>query len=521
MTNKKTLWLLLLILLLASFLRIYNIGSESFWIDEGSTAMTLKYHNSGDILRNIYDYGGVLPEYYKVVSDLPVYYYTLSYWSQLFSISEVSLRMFSALFGVLSIIPVFFIAKELFGKKTALLSSFLFAISIPAIEFSQEARLYTLFLFLGLASTYFFIKSLKENKIYYWSAYIAATILGLYTYLIFGFLLIFHMLYIIFYLTIIKGFCIREMISKLFKKSIFSRIFIVFLIIMLLSGPLILISFKEGHVESWWEKPNLGQITKNAVKFSTWIYPSIELREKIKTQSFFEFDFLEALLVLSVALTAILSYSLILFLVYSRLRKLKLKNFVCKDKSMIFLLGWFGFPVFAMLFAAVFTQVNLFVGFHHLIHSLPPFIILLSKGMLNIKPKYFKVTLVFFLVISILPLYSYYSNVDKQQWREVSEYVKPKATDDELIIISLFSGQVPFRYYYGDNENIHGVRTFNEDTIELIKDKESVWFILSFLKYYDPKGSIKKYINKNYDIIERTSFFDIEVYHLQKKEMVN
>src|SRR3989344_8694683 len=121
--EKKTIGLLLLIIILGTFLRIYAIGSESFWIDEGATALTMERYGGGDILKNIYTKGQILPEYYKGVSDLPVYYYTLSYWTKLFRTSEASLRMFSAVFGIAEIIFVFVVAKELMGRKNALLSS--------------------------------------------------------------------------------------------------------------------------------------------------------------------------------------------------------------------------------------------------------------------------------------------------------------------------------------------------------------------------------------------------------------
>ncbi|MCH7887721.1 MAG: glycosyltransferase family 39 protein, partial [Proteobacteria bacterium] len=83
----------------------------------------------------------------------------MSFWTKLFDVSEISLRLFSAVFGSLSIIIVYLVAKELSNNKIALLSSFIFSLSMANIQYSQEARLYSLLVFISLSSVYFFIKS--------------------------------------------------------------------------------------------------------------------------------------------------------------------------------------------------------------------------------------------------------------------------------------------------------------------------------------------------------------------------
>ena len=100
MENKKILKILILIILLGSILRLYGIGDESFWIDEGSTALTVIKYNGLEILKNIYEQGQILPGDYPAISDLPVYHYTVEFWSLFFGISEVSLRAYSAFFGI-------------------------------------------------------------------------------------------------------------------------------------------------------------------------------------------------------------------------------------------------------------------------------------------------------------------------------------------------------------------------------------------------------------------------------------
>lgn len=516
--NRRTLVLIIAIMLLGSILRVYNIGSESFWIDEGSSAMTVKKYNGSEILKNVYLYGQILPGYYPGISDLPVYHFTLYYWTRAFGISEAALRLYSALFGILSMPFVFLIARSLYQKNNAILSSFLFAISIPMIAYSQEARPYALYLFLGLASTYYFINSLKSNKKHYSWLYILFSVLGLYTHFLFEILLLFQIFYLIFYLIVIKGYSIGAIINKLLKdrNSLIRKFFYIYLIIALISAPLIPRTFREGNAEYWRTKPTLEIAAKVLVNFATWIYPSDELRVKLKEMLFFEMDISEILLILSTALTAVLSYLLIARLICSRIRKYKLKNFIAKDEGTIFLLGWFAFPIIFSLIASILTPMPILGPIHYLLYSVPAFIMLLSEGMLSFR-RYFAFLLVFFIIINILPLYSYYANVDKQQWRELAHYLKGKVKGDEVVIFSLSSGEVTFRYYYGDAENIHGVKDLKE-AVDAVKGKEALWLILSFWRYQDPSGSIQDYINENYELIGSKDFFDIKAYHFQKKK---
>ncbi len=42
--------------------------------------------------------------------------------------------------------------------------------------------------------------------------------------------------------------------------------------------------------------------------------------------------------------------------------------------------------------------------------------------------------------------------------------------------------------------------------------------LLTFTKYSDPEGKIKKYLNENYVLLEKKDFFEIELLHYKKKD---
>ena len=63
--NKKTaLALLALIIILGSFLRVYGLGSESFWIDEAATVYTTQ-QKPFEIVIDIYKTLEHAPQYYN------------------------------------------------------------------------------------------------------------------------------------------------------------------------------------------------------------------------------------------------------------------------------------------------------------------------------------------------------------------------------------------------------------------------------------------------------------------------
>lgn len=512
--NKKTLVLMGLIVLLGVLLRAYNIGKESFWLDEGATAFAMKAYNAREILYNTIVIGNLLPGYYRATTDPPVYYITLYYWTKLFSVSETSLRFYSLAAWLFSAIFLFFTAKELIGDRNALLSTFLFSISTPAIVFSQEARGYMLYLLFALASMYYLIRALKSNISYHWIAYSLFVILGLYTHHLFVILLFFQIIYLAFYLIVIKKFSFSYVITNLFRKYYFLKIFLAYLIIGLLLIPIVPRVLKENS--EWSQNLTIRSTISIFLNYATWIYPTEEGRDKINQGLILKLGAFDMLTFISFVVTAILSYSLIFYLIYSKLRKTPLNKFLIKENNFIFMLGWFVFPlVFGLIFSII-TPTSIFVTFHYFFYCLPPFIMLLAQSMLELK-KHFKLILMFFVLLNIVPLYAYYHNVDKQQWRETAQYMKGRIDKGEPVIISIYSGEVSFKYYFGEHSNIHGVKRLDNELKNLMKDKDSLWLILTLWKYHDPEGTVKKYIDESYEVIESKKFFDIDVYHYKKK----
>ena len=142
--NRSTFFLGL-ILLLGIALRVYDLGNESYWIDEMSTVLEGQ-QSVPEIL-----FSGRLDQ-------PPAYYLPFHFWIQIFGTNEVGTRSFAVLTGIGAIGLLYMIGQRLFGKEVGLLSAFLMTIAEFQIYHSQSARFYSFFEFMTLLSFLLFTK---------------------------------------------------------------------------------------------------------------------------------------------------------------------------------------------------------------------------------------------------------------------------------------------------------------------------------------------------------------------------
>jgi hypothetical protein len=199
------------ILILGLLLRLYNLSAKSLWIDEIGEVIVAS-ENIPLLLTG-------------VASHLsPPLDYIILHFLLILGKSDFIVRLPSALFGVGSIAAVYLLGAELYSKKVGLISAFLIAISPYCIWYSQEARMYSLFLFLSILSIYFFFRWLKTDSTVLWAAYLILTTLALYTHYFAFFIIVVQTVFIIFILfgrkikgvnTLFRGGLIPKFISSL------------------------------------------------------------------------------------------------------------------------------------------------------------------------------------------------------------------------------------------------------------------------------------------------------------------
>ena len=164
-------YLFIAILLLASILRLWKLGSipPHLTPDEASLG-----YNAYSILKTGKDeYGNVLPIIFKSFGDYKpgLYVYLTVPAVAMLGLTEFAVRLPSAAFGILAVFLIYRVALEIFkDKKLALASSFLLAINPWHIHFSRGAWEINVSLTLTLLGMYFFIKSVEKQKYLLYSA---------------------------------------------------------------------------------------------------------------------------------------------------------------------------------------------------------------------------------------------------------------------------------------------------------------------------------------------------------------
>lgn len=167
----KVRYLLIIVLLIASFLRLWQLGNVPVSPDWDEVSLG---YNAYSILKTGADeYGNTLPLTLKSFGDYkPALYSYIAIPSIfLFDLNVFSVRFPSAILGIISVFLVFIIVKELIkNEKIALISSFVLAISPWHLQFSRTAFEANLGVFLNLLTVFFFFKGLRRPYLLMFSA---------------------------------------------------------------------------------------------------------------------------------------------------------------------------------------------------------------------------------------------------------------------------------------------------------------------------------------------------------------
>lgn len=165
-------WILIVVLVVAALVRFWNLGINPPHLtpDEASLG-----YNAYSILKTGKDeFGKTLPIVFKSFGDYKpgLYVYLTVPSVAVFGLTEFSTRFPSAFAGVLSVLLIFLIIKELFPERKYLpiLGAFVSAVNPWLIFFSRGAWEVNLSLTLTLIGIFLFLKSLKNSKFIIYSA---------------------------------------------------------------------------------------------------------------------------------------------------------------------------------------------------------------------------------------------------------------------------------------------------------------------------------------------------------------
>ena len=166
---RKRLALALTIVAAAS-LDLHNLGSQSFWLDEAISDAVANSHGMS-FVKAAFGREGPMAFYYVVLHG----------WLMLVSPSDFNIRLLSTIFAVGAVAALYALARKLFGPAVGLAAAALLAVNTLFLSYAQEARSYTLTVFLTLVSWSFFIESCREPKLLNLTTYVGTTTLAIYS----------------------------------------------------------------------------------------------------------------------------------------------------------------------------------------------------------------------------------------------------------------------------------------------------------------------------------------------------
>ena len=178
------LWLVILILALAAgaVLRFANLDSNEMSADEAATWAAAAAPSVSQVI--------ALGEQLNP-GKIAAHEVLLHWWIARFGDGIIALRSLSALFGTLSILLVFWVARELLiappehggggglpdvdAYLAAAIAALIFAVSLVMLKYSRELRMYSMMLAVVLAQLGFFIRAQRRGGI---SNYVGAGVLA-------------------------------------------------------------------------------------------------------------------------------------------------------------------------------------------------------------------------------------------------------------------------------------------------------------------------------------------------------
>ncbi|GEA25735.1 hypothetical protein MiAbW_00272 [Microcystis aeruginosa NIES-4325] len=211
--------LVLISLILGIFLRFYNLDGKLYSNDEAFSTTYIYGQNIANIidvkivsaseLQNYQRYNtdeGIFDSFKRLLERPyvfpPLYAFMVQIWSRFWSLfltePAIITRSCSAFISLFSLPFMYWLCWELFQSASiAWLGTAIFAISPLQLQYSQIVRTYSLITAFTLLSSATLLHSLRVPKKINWLLYTFTVAFGLYSNIIFAFVIISHALYII------------------------------------------------------------------------------------------------------------------------------------------------------------------------------------------------------------------------------------------------------------------------------------------------------------------------------------
>lgn len=470
-------YLLILIILLGAALRFFDLSGESLWHDEAVT-----YNVAGQ-------------SFYELISWIihtndnnpPLYYLLMHFWVSIFGHSEFSLRFPSVIFGTGSIFMIYMVGGLILRRPAPLIAALILSVSVFNIEYSQEARAYSLLAFLTLCSFYFYLKILGGSNSYSKVAYIIISLLLMYSHF-----------YGIFILVAQNVFSFTR---YFIRRDVFNLNISTWIIIQIIIGVL----FIPG-LFIWFQDTA-------AIQKGFWLSPPMLYDLGVYAYHFAGRNYILCVFLIILAALSLLSLRNNSYVKdRPHIKNVSSKNHLLNNPSAIYmLLLWLLLPV---LIPLVISHISTpILHSRYLIGSSLAFFLLVACGITGLNNNKLNIIIpILILFLSIWPIRMYYVEAHKYQWRETISYLEENAKqNDEVFIYPKFDVITPA--YYKNREDI----VYTPLRSDLIGDLPGrFWLVIGQFSKVDEE-SVKVDLLGGYNLKPVKSFSRLNLYINENK----
>jgi mannosyltransferase len=435
----------LLVVAIGAILRLLHIGAQPLWVDE---ATSLRFARLS--LGQLWSWTDIVDP-----GNPPLYYSLLHGWVVLGD-GEATLRILSALFGVLTIPLVYALGRTIRDHRLGIVSALLFAISPFQVWYSQEARGYAL-LTLGATAAMLGVAHLLRHPErsgsvraagWAWLAYVLGTAVALLSHNTAVFLPIAANILMLGWWWSHdrepRGFLRNWLLAQLLVLGLWSSWL-----------PAYVQQVAHGEAYAWIPRPTVGGVLSGAYA----IYGGVTRATPYP---------LEAILVVALSGLGLWSWK------HER--------------------RWIAFTLTFAL-AAPIGELVVSVGRpiflrQTLIWAAVPVCLAMAAGLLCLRRRAaVGVALVALVASTAFGLRSYYVLNDKEAWDQAAAYVDQRLQRGDAIVFSVGFLQIPFDYYHSPPATyavpeiaLSGTASDTFSVLQETRTRTRVWLIVSHLQ---------------------------------------
>jgi uncharacterized membrane protein len=482
MKNNRNLWLFIsavVILILATLLRQWNLGAESAWIDEAYSIELVK-HSLVEIIT------GTAADQHP-----PLYYLLLHFWLRIGS-GVTYARLLSVILGVINIAQILHFGYKTGGVYIGLIGALLLAISPMHVWYSQEIRMYMLLLCLTTASTTALWWALRNKHFLYWFLYCLFSILALYTHYFAAFIILTQGIWVLTWM--LKGYSKNDLWKWIASTVITGLLFLPWLPTA--------INQARFHTMTWVESPTIFIIRDTLLRLVFGI-AVLSLPDLL----------LWAVLVVVLGIT---------FWAFKEYLPIFSKN----EGAFFYAVSWGIFPFIAISIVALIFPVYQFK--QYLIVVAP--ILLLCAWISYRLPRGVRIAALFILVLaaSFSLIYQQVA-LTKDNWKGAAEYIQQNTTAGDVLFgnpaasslaLALYADvTAPFLGTPSDYNIISGgwegemlTSEATDNTFgQLSETYHRVWLIEFFPEFWDEDKTVENWLESHSILVDEHWFSRIRV----------